>query len=148
MNCTKERCRQRNVFEEFDRGLNQFVREVLSSEPNSSAVLPVTLIELEDGYRIECDLPGVQLEDISLSVEDGILSITGQRKVIELPESEKVLLNERAAREFSRNIRLPKNADVSNVEAELQNGVLTVIILKRSEVLPRKIQIRRSGADS
>ena len=148
MQCTKERCRPRSVFDEFDRGLNQFVRGVLSTESNLSSTLSLTLIELEDRYRIECDLPGIELEDISLAVEDGILSLAGLRKAIELPESAKVMLNERPAREFSRSVRLPKNADVGNVDAELQNGVLTVTVLKRSEVLPKKIQIRRSGAES
>lgn len=148
MNCTKERCRSRNVFEELNRGLDQFVREVLSPEKNSASVTPVTFIELEDRYLIECDLPGVELENISLSMEDGILSVSGNRKGRELPESARVMLKERSAGEFSRSVCLPQNADVTNVDAELKNGVLTVTVLKRSEVLPKKIQIRHSGSES
>ena len=148
MNCTKERCRPRNVFEELDRGLNQFVREVLSSETKSAASPPVTLIELEDRYRVECDLPGVELEQISVSVEDRVLSISGARQAGELPETAKLIINERPVKEFSRSIRLAQNTDVGQVDAELKNGVLTVTILKRSEVLPKKIQIHRSGSDS
>lgn len=148
MNCTKERCRPRNVFEELDRGLNQFVREVLSSETKSVSSPPVTLIELADGYRIECDLPGVVLEQIAVSVEDSVLTISGTRNVSELPESAKLIVSERPGKEFSRSIRLAQNADVSQVEAELKDGVLTVSVPKRSEVLPKKIQIRRSGSES
>ena len=148
MNCTKERCRPRNVFDELDRGLNQFVREVLSSETKSSASPPVTLIELEDRYRVECDLPGVELEQIAVSVEDSVLSISGTRHASELPESAKLVVNERPAKDFSRSIRLAQNADVSHVDAELKNGVLTVTVPKRSEVLPKKLQIRRSGSES
>lgn len=148
MNCTKEKCRPRNVFEELDRGLNQFVREVLSTDARSSASPPVTLIELADRYRVECDLPGVVLDQINVSVEDSVLSISGTRNVGELPESAKMIVNERPAKEFSRSIRLAQNADVSQVDAELKDGVLTVTIPKRSEVLPKKIQIRRSGSDS
>ena len=148
MSCAKEQCRPRNVFEELDRGLNQFVREVLSSESMSAASPPVSLVELEDRYRIECDLPGVELEQIVVSVEDSVLSISGTRQSSELPESAKLIVNERPSKVFSRSIRLAQNADVSHVDAELKNGVLTVTVPKRSEVLPKKIQIRRSGSES
>ena len=148
MNCTKEQCRPRNVFEELDRGLNQFVRDVLSSDTKTSASPPVTLVELADRYRIECDLPGVVLEQITVSVEDSVLTISGKRNVSDLPESAKVIVNERPAKEFLRSIRLAQNADVSQVDAELKDGVLTVSVPKRSEVLPKKIQIRRSGSES
>lgn len=148
MNCTKERCRPVNVFEELDRGLNQFVRGVLSAETQANASPPVTLFEAADRYRMECDLPGVALDDISVSVENFVLTISGQRKKTELQESARVVLNERSTREFSRSIQLAKNADVKTVDAEFTNGVLVVTIMKRSEVLPQKIQIRRSGSES
>ena len=148
MNCTKERCRPVNVFEELDRGLNQFVRGVLSAETQAQGSPPVTLFETADRYRMECDLPGVALDDISVSVENYVLTISGQRKKTELQETAKVVLHERAAREFSRSIQLAKNADVKTVDAELSNGVLVVTIMKRSEVLPQKIRIRRSGSES
>jgi HSP20 family molecular chaperone IbpA len=84
--------------------LNQFVRDVLSSDARSSASPPVTLVELEDRYRIECDLPGVVLEQITVSVEDSVLSISGKRNVGELPESAKVIVNERPAKAFLRAV--------------------------------------------
>lgn len=148
MSCTKERCRSRNVFEELDRGLNQFVRDVLASDTRTSTSPSVTLIELTDRYRIECDMPGVVLEQITVSVEDSVLTISGTRNISELPENAKLIINERPAKEFSRSIRLAQNADVGQVDAELKDGVLTVTVLKRSEVLPKKIQIRRSGSES
>ncbi len=148
MNCTKERCRPRNVFEELDRGLNQFVREVFSSDAKSVSGPPVTLIEMADRYRVECDLPGVVLEQIAVSVEDSVLTISGTRNISEFPESARMIVNERPGMEFSRSIRLAQNADVSQVEAELKDGVLTVFVPKRSEVLPKKIQVRRSGSES
>ena len=148
MNCTKERCRPVNVFDELDRGLNQFVRGVLSAETQAKVSPLVTLFETADRYRMECDMPGVALDDISVSVENYVLTISGQRKKTELQETAKVVLNERSAREFSRSIQLAKNADVKTVDAELSNGVLVVTIMKRSEVLPQKIRIRRSGSES
>lgn len=148
MTCTKERCRPRNVFEEIDRGLNQFVRGVLASESALHSGLPVSLIELEDRYRVECDVPGVELEEISLSVEDGILNLTASRTASELPESAKVLLNDRPPQKQCRSIRLPQDSNISSIDAELKSGVLTVTVLKRSEVLPKKVQIRRGGAES
>ena len=105
-------------------------------------------MELEDRYAIECDLPGIALEDISLSVEEHVLTISGQRRNADLPEAAKVLLNERRSRVYSRSIQLPQNADARRVDAELANGVLVVTVQKRTEVLPKKIQIRRSGSES
>ena len=118
MNCTKERCRPVSVFEELDRGLNQLVRGVLSAETQAGVSPPVTLLESADRYRMESDLPGVALEDVSVSVENYVLTISGQRKKTEIQDSAKVLLNERSVREFSRSIQLPKNADVKAVDAE------------------------------
>jgi HSP20 family protein len=148
MSCTKESCKTRNVFEELDRGLNQFVRGVLSSETSAPNIPASTVSESEDRYQIECDLPGVPLEDIDLSVEDYVLKISGKRKKVEVNDSTKELLDERSACEFSRSFQLAKNADVAAVDAELSNGVLFVTVMKRSEVLPKKIQIRRSSSQS
>ena len=148
MNSTKERCRPVNVFEELDRGLSQFVRCVMTPGTPGRDIPPVTLVEMPDRYRMECDLPGVALDDLSVSVEDYVMTISGQRKKTELQESPRVVLNERAACEFSRSIQLARNADVKTIDAELSNGVLSVTIMKRSEVLPQKIQIRRSGSES
>lgn len=148
MNCTKEQCRPRNVFEELDRGFNALVRGVLSPDASISGSLPLTFVELEDRYAIECDLPGIALEDISLSVEEHVLTISGQRRKADLPEAAKVLLNERRSSVYSRSIQLPQNADAGRVDAELANGVLVVTVQKRTEVLPKKIQIRRSGSES
>ena len=80
MHCTKERCRPVNVFDELDRGLNQFVRGVLSAETQAKCSPPVTRFETADRYRMECDMPGVALDDISVSVENYVLTISGQRK--------------------------------------------------------------------
>ncbi len=148
MSCTKENCRPRSVFEELDRGLNQFVRGVVADDKAAAHAPRLTVFEMEDRYKVECDLPGVALENVELSVEDYVLTIMGQRKYTEADESVKVLLNERAGGEFSRRIRLAKNADVAAVDAELSNGLLVVTIMKRSEVLPKKIQIRRSDSKS
>lgn len=148
MSCTKETCRPRSVFEELDRGLSQFVRGVVADDKAAAYAPRLTVFEMEDRYKVECDLPGVALENVELSVEDYVLTIKGQRKYTEADESVKVLLNERHDGEFSRRIRLAKNADVAAVEAELSNGMLVVTIMKRSEVLPKKIQIRRSESQS
>ena len=98
MTCSKETCRPRSVFEELDRGLNQFVRGVVSGDRAAANVPRVTLFEMDDRYKAECDLPGVALENIELSVEDYVLTISGQRKKAETDESVKVLLNERPRR--------------------------------------------------
>jgi len=148
MTCTKESCRPRSVFEELDRGLSEFMKGVLSPETSAPSVPGMTVFEKEDRYQVECDLPGIPLENIELSVENRVLTINGRRKQSQIDKSVKVLLNERPVDEFRRSLQLAKNADLTTVDAELSNGVLLVTIMKRPEVLPKKIQIRRSGLES
>lgn len=146
MRCTTNRCRT-NVFDELERGLQQLVRGV-PGEVQGSDDPRLTVLELNDHYVVECDLPGTESENISLQFEDSILTISGKRQSVSASEEAKVLFSERAGAEFTRKIRLAKDVDQSAIDAELTNGVLRITIPKRSEVLPQKISIRTAPQSS
>ncbi len=93
-----------------------------------------------------CDLPGVRREDLSLTLEGGVLTIKGQRKYQAGPEGEKVWLG-RHYGAFSRSFSLPDGLDEAGLAAELADGVLTITVPKSPRAKPRRIEIR-AGAEA
>ena len=101
----------------------------------------VDIRELEDQYTITVDLPGVALDDIDVTVEKNVLSISGERKTRESQEEQGYVRFERHDGAFSRQFTLPDNVDSEGVSASSNNGVLVVSIPKAAQAQPRKISI-------
>jgi HSP20 family protein len=98
-----------------------------------------------DTYRIAVELPGVEEEDIHLSVEDGVVLLRGEKRTVREEEGETWYFSERQYGSFSRSFRLPPDANGEEVDAQLKDGVLTITIPK---VTPKKqeaakVQIRK-----
>lgn len=104
---------------------------------------PVEIQESKDGYRILMELPGSLRDDIKVWAEDGILTITGEKKAPISDSEEKTsrLVAERVFGKLSRSFQLPKDADTSKIEANFDNGVLTVEIPKSEKAKPKDIEI-------
>ena len=141
MKCSTNQCRP-NMLGEIDRGLNRVMRGVLLNDSASSDDPRLSVLEFPDRYVVECDVPGVARDAISVQIEDNVLAITGKRAPAAKEENTRVVLNERSTAEFARQIRLPRDVDQTSVDAELNHGVLKVSIPKRPEVLPQKINIK------
>lgn len=107
----------------------------------------LTILEHEDRFVIECDLPGVTLDDVDVEVHNGVLEIAGQRQKAEVPEGSSVRIDERPWAPFRRRIKLDKSVDTASVTADYVDGVLVVTAPRRVEALPQKIAIRRASAD-
>ena len=149
MNCSTTGCCATSVFEELDRGLNRLMRSEGGSDVLHTSDDPrLSLHEFDNRYVVECDLPGVAMGDISLQVEDHVLSINARRKSLADDGNGKVLFNERPRSEFACRLQLPREIDQNSIDAELAAGVLRITVSKRAEVLPRKIEIRRTGSQS
>ena len=99
------------------------------------------LREEETQYVIDVDLPGVTPEDIELTLEDGLLTLAGQRRV-ERSGQDGYRRIERRAGKFRRRFSLPDAAAADQVSANNRNGVLEIVIPKDERVLPRRINIR------
>lgn len=132
-----------SLFDELDKGLNHLVKEVLNQDGKAARVPPLAVFELDESYVIECDLPGVNLDDVSLQVENGVLEISGQRNDV-TPDGAKVTVNERSYAEFRRKLQLSKDINPDGIDAELGNGILRVTVPKATSTLPRKVQVRRA----
>jgi HSP20 family protein len=104
----------------------------------------VDIIENEHGYEIEADLPGISENDVEAKVEDRVLIIQSTEKKQENEaDSARYLIRERRSRAFSRSFVVPKDADVTAIEASFKNGVLRLFLPKLPEAKPRSIEIRR-----
>lgn len=97
-------------------------------------------------YRITMELPGVEEKDIDLSVNDGLLTVKGEKNTEHEEKSETWFFTERQYGAFSRSFRLPADADADNIDAKLKDGVLSLTIPKRETAEPngRKIDIKRA----
>ena len=103
----------------------------------------VDIAESENGFRISADLPGLSKQDIKLSVEDGVLSISGEKKQeVEKKEKDRYYHFERSYGRFCRSFTLPANVDSANIDARYNNGVLEVHLRKTEEAKPKAIEVK------
>jgi HSP20 family protein len=108
-------------------------------------VPPVDLVEAEDHFVLKADLPGLSEEDVSIEVQDGSLTISGERKAEHEERARGWYRIERSFGSFNRSLTLPDGVDADRIEASFSHGVLEVRIPKPEESKPRRIEI--SSAD-
>jgi HSP20 family protein len=120
---------------------------VNSSNPGSQASASWTptmdVIENDKGYLITAELPGVKKEDISVMLENDVVTVRGERKSVLTDEADSHTwhLNERHCGPFGRTISLPKDVDTSSLQAELKEGILFLHLAKKQEARPRLIEV-------
>ena len=86
--------------------------------------------EGEFAYHVEVDLPGMKKDDINIQIEDNTLIVSGERKVKEEIKEENYYKVESSFGKFSRSFSLPDDADIENIHAQSQDGVLEVTVPK------------------
>ena len=120
--------------------------EFLRSSGDGSRVTGFTPVldvsETDEEYLVMVDLPGVKSEDVTIEVNDQVLTISGSRVPVEAGETQ---LSERPYGSFVRSLTLPKGVDSDEIKADYKDGVLELHIPKPAEVKPKKIQIGTSS---
>ena len=121
-------------------GLRREFDSALSTVSNCcDARSGVAVWEADDRVTIEFDVPGVTEDNLEVSVEDGVLQISGERHK---PERDGELKHQEGRfGSFERSIRLHETLDPTSISAELEHGILTLTILRRAESQPRRIPI-------
>lgn len=99
------------------------------------------VIEFADAYLVRLDIPGVAAADIEISTDRGSLSVSGERKPMELGEDAHLTRRERLNGRFERQFTLPDSSDIDSIRATSRDGILEVRIPKLAEVQPRKIAV-------
>ena len=101
----------------------------------------VDMFDREDKVVVKAELPGVEKEDIDVSVTAGVLTIRGERKAEEEVRDEDYYCCERYRGTFYRAIQLPADVETEKINASYENGVLEITLPKVEEVKPKKISV-------
>ena len=88
--------------------------------------IPLDIVRNEDNVTLHATLPGVNPDDIDVTVDDGVLSIKAETKVDEERKDGDYVVRERRYGKFHRSMRLPENVDADHAETHYENGVLTI----------------------
>src|SRR5438034_3509215 len=131
----------------FNRFLGGFPNRIGSGEIHSLTVADwspeVDISEDDRGYLLKADLPEMKKEDVRVTVEDGILCVSGERRTEKEDKKKKFHLIERSYGTFRRSFTLPEDTDSKKVTAEFRDGVLKVhlptTIRAKSKAIPVKV---------
>ena len=104
----------------------------------------VDIVEDENEYLIKAELPEVRKEDLKVTVQDNVLTLTGDRSFEKEEKGKKYHRIERAYGSFARSFSLPEEADAQKVSAEFKEGVLHIRLPKSEKAKPKSIQVKIS----
>jgi HSP20 family protein len=120
-----------------------------SEESNLTPWAPaVDIYETENELVVKADLPDVNPQDLDIRVENNILTIRGERKFEKNVHEDNYLRIERAYGSFSRSFSLANSVKSESIQADYQNGVLTLSLPKREEAKPKQIKVSVNGGTS
>ena len=134
-----------SIVREWDRAMNEIFNWAPASRTAAECCQWVPRVDVhEEGeqFVVDFDLPGMRKEDITIEVENDVLTVSGERKTGERDEQDQVRRRERFHGKFSRSMSFPTDVDPEKIQASFQDGVLTVSIAKAEQVKPRKIEIQ------
>ena len=129
----------REVRGEMDRIFNRDANAY--AETASDWVPLVDIKEGKDAYEVITDVPGVNPKDIDVSLEEGVLTIRGDRKSEDKDEGDGYTRTERVYGSFYRRFTLPETADAEHISAKTVHGVLKLHIPKKEKALPKRISV-------
>lgn len=111
--------------------------------------LPIDVHETDNAYIVTTELPGVSPENINVRLQDNVLMIDGELPEQKIQkEGQRTLMQERRYGKFSRYVRLPQQVDPNKVEAQYENGILTLTVTKSEAAQPRQIPVKSGGNSS
>lgn len=128
----------------FDQTFNEFLSPLTSTEEmRGRGWFPaVDIRETDDSLTVFCEIPGLKKEDVSITLENNVLTISGERKFEKETKEQSYHRMERSYGKFSRSFSLPSNLETSKVDASVQDGVLRISLPKVEAAKPRRIAIK------
>jgi HSP20 family protein len=138
------------MFDEFERDLwGPYMLASRASSPSTAVSthmqrphsMSIDVAETENEFRVIADLPGVNKEDINIDVDGNTLSVSAERKREEEEKTDKFHRVERSYGKIHREVRLPPTADLGNVAATYNDGVLKISVPKTQTRTARRIQV-------
>ena len=127
----------RSIEDQFDRLMGR-------AYARDTWVPALDVRESEDRFEVTLDLPGLDPNDVNVTFEDGMLTVSGKRQFGSEDTGDTWHRIERGFGTFARSIRLPQTADPERIDASFDKGVLTVSVPKAEQAKPRTIEVRTS----
>lgn len=127
---------------DFDNMLAGFFRPLNEMSPTAGSWAPaVDIRETEEAFLVEAELPGMTKDNVEVTFEDGMLTLSGERKLEEETEEKDYRRIERRYGSFTRSFTLPREVDAEAVKARFKDGLLTIEVPKKETVKPRTIEV-------
>lgn len=137
-----------NIEKEFNRMVNALTgrfgfKKELDEELENASWMPLTdIVETKDNYTFKLDIPGVKKEDVKISLVNGTLSVSGERKQEKESKDSRLHRIERTYGSYYRSFTLPQLIKEDKIEAEFKDGALTITVPKSEEAKPKEIEIK------
>jgi len=132
--------------EDFPTGLRLFQDSInrLFSDQNTARpwAPPVDIFETDNELVLKADLPDVKMQDIDIQIENGTLTLKGERKFEKDEKNKGFHRIERSYGSFVRYFTLPETVNTENVQAEYQNGVLVITLPKKEVAKPKTVKVQ------
>jgi HSP20 family protein len=126
------------------RNFEQFFDQLFGSPSRpvqNVSTLPVDITERDGSLIVRAAVPGVNPEALEITVENNILTISGETRLEESTEGEKVYVREVTYGSFKRSIRLPDKLDLEQINAEFDHGMVTITIPTKPEAKPQVLRV-------
>lgn len=131
--------------EELEQLMDEWFERPWSTEMAAGTWCPRSdLEETDDAYVMHVELPGVEPDDIEISLEEHTLSVQGERTFYEERSEDDFTRRERSFGSFYRSVHLPSAVEADAVEATHHNGVVTITVPKSDQQRPRRVEITPS----
>ena len=134
--------------EDVSNRLNRiFRRAPVRAEPGNEMLAmadwapSVDISETGTAYLVKAEIPGVNKDDVKVTIQDGMLTIQGERKMEKEEKDKKFHRIERTYGSFVRSFRVPGDADENSVKAEFKDGMLNVTLAKSEKAKPKQINV-------
>lgn len=120
------------------------MRPALQAETADVLNVAFEVKETKDAFVFRADVPGMEIKDIDIKLQNNRLSISGKREQEKSDKSDTYYMYERSYGSFTRSFTLPEGVDGEKIDAELAHGVLTVTLPKKLEVKPKQVPVKGS----
>jgi HSP20 family protein len=100
--------------------------------------------ETKDGFQFKADLPGIKEKDLEVTCTGNRLTVSGKREAEQQEKTDTYFVYERSYGSFTRSFTLPDGVDAEHIKAELKDGVLSLVVPKKAEQMPKNITVQAS----
>lgn len=125
----------------LQRDMQELVGRTGTATREGNLVPPIDAYRTDEGMVVRIELPGMSHEDIDVSVEDNVLTVSGERHEDKDVEADAWVRRERRYGRFERSFSLPEGTNADNVTAEMTDGVLEITVPHPPERQPRRIEV-------